>query len=81
MGLINNFFSILFGGGRNAVRETIEVFRPNAEAEAVREAARSAAALASRRRHVFSLTRASCVAEFKGCFPESKRCQHPLPRS
>ncbi|WP_413718644.1 holin family protein [Silicimonas sp. MF1-12-2] len=46
MGLIGNILGVVFGGGRNAVRETIEVFRPNAEAEAVRSAAREAAALA-----------------------------------
>lgn len=46
MGLIGNILGVIFGGGRNAVRETIEVFRPNAEAEAVRDAAREAAALA-----------------------------------
>lgn len=46
MGLIANLFGLIFGGGRNLVRETVEVFRPNAEAEAVRDAAREAAALA-----------------------------------
>lgn len=46
MGLIGHILGVIFGGGRNAVRETIEVFRPNAEAEAVRDAAREAAALA-----------------------------------
>ena len=45
MGLISNLLGVVFGGGRNAIRETIEVFRPNAEAAAVRDAARSAAAL------------------------------------
>lgn len=46
MGMIGNILGVIFGGGRNAVRETIEVFRPNAEAEAVRDAAHEAAALA-----------------------------------
>ena len=46
MGMIGNILGVIFGGGRNAVRETIEVFRPNAEADAVRDAAREAAALA-----------------------------------
>lgn len=45
MGLIGNLLGIVFGGGRNAIRETVEVFRPNAEAAAVRDAAKSAAAL------------------------------------
>lgn len=43
--MIGDLFGLFFGGGRNAVRETIEVFRPNAEASAMREAAKSAAAL------------------------------------
>ena len=46
MGLIGSLLGLLFGGGRNAIRETAEIFVPNAEAEAVRDAARSAAALA-----------------------------------
>ena len=45
MGLIGTLMALLFGGGRNAVRETVEVFRPNAEAGEVRDAARAAAAL------------------------------------
>ncbi len=43
--MIGSLLGALFGGGRNAIRETIEVFRPNAEAAEVREAARQAAAL------------------------------------
>lgn len=43
--MIGDLFGVLFGGGRNAIRETVEIFRPNAEAEAVREAAQGAAAL------------------------------------
>jgi Holin of 3TMs, for gene-transfer release len=46
MGLIGDILGIILGGGRNAVRDTVEVFRPNAEASAVRDAAQSAAALA-----------------------------------
>lgn len=46
MGMIGSLLGVIFGGGRNAVRETLEVFRPNAEAEAVRDAAREAASLA-----------------------------------
>lgn len=45
MGVITEFLGILLGGGRNAIRETAEVFRPNAEAEAVRDAARTMGAL------------------------------------
>ena len=45
MGVIGDFFAMLFGG-RNVVKETVEVFRPNAEAQAGRDAAREAAALA-----------------------------------
>ena len=38
MGLIGQILNLVFGGGRNAVAETVEVFRENAEAGAVREA-------------------------------------------
>ncbi len=44
--MIGSLLGVLFGGGRNAIRETAEVFRPNAEGEAARSAAKSAAALA-----------------------------------
>ena len=37
MGLIENLFSLVFGSGRNVLRETAEVFRPNAEAQAQRD--------------------------------------------
>ena len=46
MGLINEIAGSLFGGGRNIVAETAEVFRVNAEAEAQRDAGASHAALA-----------------------------------
>ena len=36
MGLIVQLMSLLFGGGKNLVRETAEVFTTNAEAQAVR---------------------------------------------
>ncbi len=36
MGVIDGLLSLVFGGGRNAVRETVEVFRENAESGAVR---------------------------------------------
>lgn len=43
MGLIDGFLGALFGGGRNVIKETVEVFRENAEAGAVRDhAARTA---------------------------------------
>jgi hypothetical protein len=43
MGLIERLLALLFGGG--ALKETVEVFRENAEARAVREATMSDAAL------------------------------------
>ncbi|MFP7571471.1 holin family protein [Marivita sp. S2033] len=45
MGLIEQLFSVMFGSGRNVLRDTAEVFRPNAEAQAQREHSRQAAAL------------------------------------
>ncbi len=38
MGLIEKVFGLVFGGDRNLVRETVEVFRENAEAGAARGA-------------------------------------------
>ena len=46
MGLISTLLNLIFGDGRNVLRETAEVFRPNAEADAGRMAAQNAAALA-----------------------------------
>lgn len=37
MGLIEGIFSLLFGSGRNVVKETAEVFRENAEASSTRQ--------------------------------------------
>jgi hypothetical protein len=45
MGLIEGILALLFGGGRNVVRETAEVFLENREAAGEREAAYRAAAL------------------------------------
>lgn len=45
MGLITNVFGFLFGNNRNVVVETAQVFRENAEASAIREAAGKQAAL------------------------------------
>jgi len=44
MGIIS-FLGALFGGGRNVIAETAEVFRPNAEAADAREASFQQAAL------------------------------------
>lgn len=38
MGLISGVLTFLFGGGRNVVRETAEIFRENAEADSERRA-------------------------------------------
>lgn len=45
MGLIPDLLGVLFGGGRNILRETAEVFVENAEAGAARQAEYSRAAL------------------------------------
>ena len=45
MGMIGDILGVLLGGGRNAIRETVEVFRPNAEGQAIRDTARAVAAL------------------------------------
>lgn len=36
MGMIDRLFGVLFGGGRNVVKDTVEVFRENAEAGSAR---------------------------------------------
>ena len=46
MGLIGQIMSVIFGDGRNAVTETLQVFRENAENGAVRDADVKSAALA-----------------------------------
>ena len=46
MGVIERIFTALFGGGRNLVKDTAEVFVENAEASAAREAALRGDALA-----------------------------------
>lgn len=46
MGVMTALLGGLFGAGRNVVAETVEVFRPNAEGEATRDAQAQAAALA-----------------------------------
>ena len=45
MGLIERFLSLMFGDGRNALSQTAEVFRENAERQAQREAVLRSAAL------------------------------------
>lgn len=44
MGMMD-IFSLLFGGGRNTIKETVEVFRENAEAGAKRDSTLQAAVL------------------------------------
>lgn len=46
MGLMGKLMTMVFGGGRNAIRETVEVFRENAEASGVRDLDRLSASLA-----------------------------------
>lgn len=46
MGMIAQMFSLLFGGGRNVLAETAQVFRVNKEAEAIRISEAERAALA-----------------------------------
>ena len=41
MGMIGSLFAMLFGSGRNVIKETAEIFRPNAEKEAQRYQAKA----------------------------------------
>lgn len=45
MGLIERMMGLIFGGGRNVVRDTVEVFRENTEAGAQRSATAQRAAM------------------------------------
>ncbi|MDG1531731.1 MAG: holin family protein [Paracoccaceae bacterium] len=45
MGVMNGILSMFFGGGRNVVAETAEVFRVNAEKSSVRDARQMQAAM------------------------------------
>ncbi|MEM9250573.1 MAG: holin family protein [Pseudomonadota bacterium] len=44
-GVLGGIFNLLFGNDRNAIAETVGVFRANAEGQAVRDAQRAEAAL------------------------------------
>ena len=46
MGMIGNLFAMLFGSGRNVLKETAEVFRPNAENDSQRNHTANAAIMA-----------------------------------
>ncbi|MDO5757516.1 MAG: holin family protein [Rhodobacterales bacterium] len=46
MGLIGRMLATMFGGNRNLVAQTVEVFRENAEAGAIRQSTLSSAAMA-----------------------------------
>lgn len=45
MGMIGQLMTLLFGGSRNVVTDTVEVFRENSEKAAVRDAGQQSAAL------------------------------------
>ena len=70
MGMIGNLFAMLFGSGRNVLKETAEVFRPNAENEAHRGHSANAA------------VQAQFAAEFghKGWFNQLVDALNRLPR-
>ena len=70
MGMIGNLFAMLFGSGRNVLKETAEVFRPNAENEAQRGHSANAA------------VQAQFAAEFghKGWFNQLVDALNRLPR-
>ncbi len=72
MGLIEGIVTLLFGGGRNALRETLEVFRGNAEAGEVRDTAYRSAALAQ--------LSAEFAVERKGWFDRTVDAVNRLPR-
>jgi len=70
MGVIGNLFAMLFGSGRNVLKETAEVFRPNAENDAQRNHRANAA------------VQAQFAAEFghRGWFNQFVDALNRLPR-
>lgn len=72
MGLIERLFSLVFGGDRNVVRETVEVFRENAETGAQRAAEMQSSAL-DQHRAEFSMPQ-------KGRFDRFMDAVNRLPR-
>jgi len=72
MGLVNVLLNLLFGGGRNVVKDTVEIFRENAEAGAGREADYRAGALTQ-----FA---AEFAVERKGVFDRFMDGVNRLPR-
>jgi len=72
MGLVEAIFSLLFGGGRNVLKETAEVFRENTEASSARLAGLQNAALAQ-----FA---AEFAVERKGVFDRFMDAINRLPR-
>ena len=70
MGIIGNIFAMLFGSGRNVLKETAEVFRPSAENGAHRNHTANAA------------LQAQFAAEFghRGCFNQFADGLNRLPR-
>lgn len=72
MGLIEKVFTLIFGGGRNVLVETAEVFRENAEAGAARTVALQTQAL--------SQYRAEFIRPQKGWFDRFMDGINRLPR-
>ncbi|MEE9389379.1 MAG: holin family protein [Paracoccaceae bacterium] len=72
MGVVEAIFGLLFGGGRNALKDTVEVFRENAEAGAERAARYRSAALGQ-----FA---AEFAVERKGVFDRFMDGLNRLPR-
>ncbi|MEP5732578.1 MAG: holin family protein [Sulfitobacter sp.] len=72
MGLMERMFTLVFGGGGNVVRDTVEVFRENAEAGAQRNATMQGQAMAQ-----FG---AEFVAPRKGMFDRFMDGLNRLPR-
>ncbi|WP_299924789.1 holin family protein [uncultured Pelagimonas sp.] len=72
MGLIERILGVVFGGGRNVVAETAEVFRVNAEADAARDHDLRSAAL-TQFGHEFAVVR-------RGWFDRFMDAMNRVPR-
>jgi hypothetical protein len=74
MGLIARIFGVLFGGDRNVVRETVEVFRENAEAGAERGVHVQLAAMAAQSAEF----RQTCRSRFDRIMDAVNRLPRPM---
>ena len=75
MGMIERLLSLVFGGGRNMLRDTAEVFRENAEASSARDTALKEAAMTQ-----FAAEFEAAVQNQRGWFDRLMDAVNRVPR-